>query len=180
MDLLGRLLTGHGRPLRSRVAAAIVLLYAQPLSRVVRPHHRRVIHAGEQVLLRLGEPPSPVPGAVADLLLDWVENRDNMNTATNRDSRWLFPGRRAGQPMHADALAALVNRLGVPTVAGRTSAIRQHVLEMRPSWQMPSATTRSLPPSWPLRREAPGAVTPPDTTTSHHRAGLHGELTTVK
>lgn len=139
-----------------------------------------VIHAGEQVLLRLGEPPSPVPGAVADLLLDWVENRDNMNTATNRDSRWLFPGRRAGQPMHADALAALVNRLGVPTVAGRTSAIRQHVLEMRPSWQMPSATTRSLPPSWPLRREAPGAVTPSDTTTSHHRAGLRGELTTVK
>lgn len=53
-----------------------------------------------------------------------------MNTATNRDSRWLFPGRRAGQPMHSDALAALVNGLGIPTVAGRASAIRQHVLEM--------------------------------------------------
>lgn len=53
-----------------------------------------------------------------------------MKTATNRDSRRLFPGRRAGRPMHSDALAALVNRLGVPTVAGRTSAIRQHVLEM--------------------------------------------------
>jgi hypothetical protein len=52
--------------------------------------------------------------------------RDNMNTATNRDSRWMFPGRRAGQPMHPDALAALVNGLGIPTVAGRASAIRQH------------------------------------------------------
>jgi hypothetical protein len=31
---------------------------------------------------------------------------------------------------HADALAALVNGLGVPTVAGRTSAIRLHLLEM--------------------------------------------------
>ena len=89
-----------------------------------------VIHDGNQVLLRLGEPPSPVPGPIADLLLNWIGNRDNMNTATNRNPRWLFPGRRAGQPMHPDALAALVNNLGIPTVAGRASAIRQHVLEM--------------------------------------------------
>jgi hypothetical protein len=130
VDLLGRLLTSHDLPLRSRVAAAIVLLYAQPVSRVVRLTIDDVLHDGDQVLLRLGEPPSPVPGPVADLLLSWIDNRDNMNTATNRDSRWLFPGRRAGQPMHPEALAALVNSLGVPTIAGRASAIRQHVLEM--------------------------------------------------
>lgn len=127
---LGRLLTGHDLPLRTRVAAAIVLLYAQPLSRVVRLTLDDVIHDGEQVLLRLGEPPSPVPGPIADLLLSWIGNRDNMNTATNRHSLWLFPGRRAGQPMHPDALAALVNNIGIPTVAGRASAIRRHVLEM--------------------------------------------------
>ena len=89
-----------------------------------------MIHDGDQVLLRLGEPPSPVPGPAADLLLSWIDKRDNMNTATNRNSRWLFPGRRAGQPMHSDALAALVDGLGIPTVAARASAIRQHVLEM--------------------------------------------------
>jgi hypothetical protein len=130
VDLLGRLLTDHSLPLRPRVAAAIVLLYAQPLSRVVRLTLDDVIHDDDQVLLRLGQPPSPVPGPVATLLLSWIQNRDNMNTATNRDSRWLFPGRRAGQPMHSDSLAALVNGLGIPTVAGRASAIRQHVLEM--------------------------------------------------
>jgi hypothetical protein len=59
-----------------------------------------------------------------------VHYRDNLNTATNRGSRWLFPGRRAGQPMHPDALAAEVNTLGIPTVAARAAAIRQHVLEM--------------------------------------------------
>ena len=32
--------------------------------------------------------------------------------------------------MHSDALAALAGDLGIPTVAGRASAIRQHVLEM--------------------------------------------------
>ena len=53
-----------------------------------------------------------------------------MNTATNPNSRWLFPGRRAGQPLNADRLGALINELGIPTTAGRSAAIRQHVLEM--------------------------------------------------
>ena len=58
-----------------------------------------MIRDGDQVLLRPGEPPAPVLGPAADLLLSWIGNRDNMNTATNRNSPWLFPGRRAGQPM---------------------------------------------------------------------------------
>lgn len=128
--LLGRVLTDADQPLRSQVAAAIVLLYAQPLSRIVRLTIDDVIHDCDQVFLRLGEPPSPVPAPLADLLLGWIANRSNMNTATNRDSRWLFPGRRAGQPMSSAALAALVNDLGIPTAAGRACAIRQHVLEM--------------------------------------------------
>jgi hypothetical protein len=51
-------------------------------------------------------------------------------TATNPHSRWLFPGRRAGQPMHSESLAALINHLGVPTTTARTAAIHQHLLEM--------------------------------------------------
>jgi len=65
--------------------------------------------------------------AFAQLLLAWINQRDNVNTATNPDSRWLFPGRRAGQPMHPESLAALVNKLSVPA---RTAAIHQHLLEM--------------------------------------------------
>lgn len=130
LELLGQLLTDDRQPLRSRVAALIVLLYAQPCSRVVRLTIDDVIQNGDRVLLRLGEPPSPVPSPFAELLLTWADNRDNMNTATNRDSRWLFPGRRAGQPLHPHALADLINDLGVPTTAGRAAAIRQHVLEM--------------------------------------------------
>jgi hypothetical protein len=130
MALLGQLLTGQDLPLRSRVAGVIVLLYAQPVSRIVRLSIDDVIPDGDQVLLRLGEPPSPVPTPFAQLLLTWISERDNMNTATNPNSRWLFPGRRAGQPMHPASLAALINRLGVPTSTGRTAAIHQHVMEM--------------------------------------------------
>ena len=130
VDLIGRLLTETDQPLRSRVAATIVLLYAQPVSRIVRLTTDDVIHEGDQILLRVGEPPSPVPGPVAELLLTWIGQRTNMNTATNRDSRWLFPGRRAGQPMHPATLSALITALGVPNVAGRVAAMHQHVLEM--------------------------------------------------
>ncbi|MFB7116175.1 hypothetical protein [Streptomyces sp. NPDC056190] len=53
-----------------------------------------------------------------------------MNTATNRDSRWLFPGRRAGQPLNPNSLSGLLNDRAIPTTAARTAAIRQQVLEM--------------------------------------------------
>ncbi|MCA1693939.1 MAG: site-specific integrase, partial [Actinobacteria bacterium] len=130
MTLLGHLLAGHELPLRSRVAGVIVLLYAQRVSRIVRLTVDDVIRDGDQVLLRLGEPPSPVPDPFAELLLAWISQRDNMNTATNPESHWLFPGRRAKQPMHPETLARLVNKLGVPTRTARTAAIHQHVLDM--------------------------------------------------
>jgi len=127
---LGRVLAGHDLPLRPRVAAAILLLYAQPVSRIVRIATGDVVRDGGEVLLRIGDPPSPVPEPVAGLLLRWIDSRGNMNTATNRNSPWLFPGRRADQPMNADSLSAQVNGIGVPTIGGRTAAIRKHVLDM--------------------------------------------------
>ena len=127
---LGRILSGQDLPLQARAAAAIVLLYAQPLSRVVRLTLDDVVRDGGQALLRLGEPPAPVPGPAAAILLGWAGSRRNMNTAANRNSPWLFPGRMAGQPMNPNALATLMRDIGIPPTAGRTSAIRQHVMEM--------------------------------------------------
>ncbi|WP_208024309.1 hypothetical protein [Amycolatopsis pithecellobii] len=66
------MLVGHDLPLRSRAAGVIVLLYAQPLSRIVRLTVDDLGRDGDQVLLRLGEPPSPVPAPVAELLLAWI------------------------------------------------------------------------------------------------------------
>ncbi|MER8197528.1 hypothetical protein ABTY00_26660 [Streptomyces microflavus] len=116
--------------MRLRVAGVIVVLYTQPVSRIVRLSIDDVIRDGETVLLRLGEPASPVPDPVAALLLEHIANRDNMNTATNSASPWLFPGRRAGQPACPDHLSALLNEVGVPTAAARGAAIRQQLLEL--------------------------------------------------
>lgn len=130
VELLGHILTDTAAPLRSRVAAGLVLLYAQPVSRIVRLTLDEIVHDEDQVLLRLGNPASPVPQPFATLLLDYAADRANMHTATNPGSRWLFPGRRANQPLRPEHLAKLVHQLGVPTVAGRGAAIRQHVLDM--------------------------------------------------
>lgn len=130
LDVLGRLLTDQDIPKNLRVAGVIVLLYAQPITRIVRLTVDDVVHDGEAVLLRLGEPASPVPEPAASLLLECIADRDHMNTATNQASRWLFPGRRSGQPFRPDHLSALLNEIGVPVAAARGAAIRQQLLEM--------------------------------------------------
>lgn len=53
-----------------------------------------------------------------------------MNTATNQASRWLFSGRRAGQPARPDHLSALLREIGIPVAAARGAAIRQKLLEL--------------------------------------------------
>ena len=58
-----------------------------------------------------------------------MDNRDNMNTATNRHSRWLFPAAAPGNRCPPTP-RALVGNLGLPATAGRACAIRQHVMEM--------------------------------------------------
>jgi hypothetical protein len=128
--LLGKVLTSEDAPLRSRAAAAILLLYAQPLSRITRLTIDDIVRDGDQVLLRLGKPTITGSRARRRAAARVPRQRSNMATATNRASRWLFPGRCAGQPLRSDTLSALVHKIGVPATAGRAAAIRQHVLDL--------------------------------------------------
>ena len=52
-----------------------------------------------------------------------------MNTASNPDSRWLFPGGRAEQPLTPGALRQRFQALGLPTIPARTAALSQLVLQ---------------------------------------------------
>lgn len=83
LSLLRTILDDDRAPLRSRVAACLLLLYAQPASRIVRLTTDDIQQEGDQVLLRLGEPPVPVPEPFAVLLLQLAAQRDNMNSAAN-------------------------------------------------------------------------------------------------
>ena len=129
LTLLRGVLTGNDLPLRTRVAACLVLLYAQPVSRLIRLTIDDVLHDDGQTLLRLGNPPSPVPQPVATLLSQLTSNRANMNTAANPAARWLFPGGRPGQPLTPGALLPSLRHLGIPATQARTAAFRELVLQ---------------------------------------------------
>jgi integrase len=129
LDLLQRLLDGEDADLLTRVAAILMLLYAQPLTRIVSLTLDDVAHEDGQVSIRLGDPPAPVPAPFAGLLLRHMGQRLNLTTATNADARWLFPGRRGGQPMTPDALERRLKLAGIPARGGRSAALRQLVLQ---------------------------------------------------
>jgi hypothetical protein len=112
-----------------RVVGLLILLYAQPLDRIARLTIDDVLADGEEVLLRLGDPPTPVPQPFADVLTRYVVNRSNQTTATNPNSRLLFPGRRAGQPLHTTSLRLRLRTLGIPNMSSRTAAIRALLLQ---------------------------------------------------
>lgn len=129
LELLRRVLDESTGPLRSRAAACLMLLFAQPASRIVLLTTDDISQdTDSQVLIHLGDPPTPVPEPFADLLLQARDQRTNMNTS-NRNAIWLFPGRRAGRPMHPHSLADLIRDIGIPGTAVRTSALRQLVLQ---------------------------------------------------
>lgn len=143
-----------------------MLLYAQPASRIVRLTVDDVIRADDgQVLIRPGDPPTPAPEPLATLLLQAAARRDNMNTATTPDARWLFPGRQAGQPLNPATLGALIAIWACPPLppAPQPCATSSSKPPRRSSSRR-SASTRS-PCTGPLPRPAaPGAATPPAIT----------------
>ncbi|MFD3734457.1 hypothetical protein [Streptomyces sp. NPDC058632] len=129
LAILRRTLNDDSLSLRARVAAALVLLYAQPVTRIVRLTVNDVIDDGATVTVRLGDPPSPLPEPVADLMRAYVQSRQHLPYASSRSSQWLFPGRQPGQPMNPVSLQVHLRKIGVPPQRGRTSAIRQLVLQ---------------------------------------------------
>ncbi len=130
LALIRSMLTDPTTELSTRVAALLLLLFAQPVSTLLRlTIHDLVEHDDGQLLLRLGNPPTPVPEPFAALLRQLRAARPNMNTAANPDSPWLFPGGRAGEPLNPSTIRHRFQALQIPTTQARTAAFRQLVLQ---------------------------------------------------
>ncbi|GAA2275685.1 hypothetical protein GCM10010149_18150 [Nonomuraea roseoviolacea subsp. roseoviolacea] len=120
LTLIRKALGDESIPDRDRVIALLVLLYAQPISRILRLTLDDITRHDGQVLLRLGEAPSPVPEPFAELLLGHMLARPDTATATNQDSQWLFPGRRGGQPLDPTTIRSRLSKLGIRAGPGRS------------------------------------------------------------
>jgi len=133
IELIRRIHHDTDMDLVDRVTALLVLLYAQSLDRVTRLTIEDITVVDGQMLIALGDPPAPVPAPFDALITRYMAARPNLTTATNRDSRWLFPGRRAGQSLHPTTIRLRFQRLGIPNLNGRTRAFPQLLLQAPPS-----------------------------------------------
>jgi hypothetical protein len=133
LELIRRLHSDAGLDSTERVIGLLILLYAQSLSRITRLTIDDITIADGQMLIRLGDPSAPVPAPFDQIISDYLLTRPNLTTATNRDSRWLFPGRRAGQPLHPTSIRSRLQRLDIPNLTGRSRALREMLLQAPPS-----------------------------------------------
>jgi hypothetical protein len=134
VEILQRVVAGEGMDLTERVIAALILLYAQPLSRIVRLTVDDV-HTDSlgRLSLRLGDPPAPIPAPFDTIVGSHLDARQNLDTATNPNSTWLFPGRRAGQPLHPTSIRLRLTTLGIPNMPSRSRALREMLLQAPPA-----------------------------------------------
>ncbi|TQM11132.1 hypothetical protein [Pseudonocardia kunmingensis] len=127
LDLLRHFVPDHDHagPLRMRVAACLLLLYAQPVTRIMTlTVDDFVIEDDGSMVLQLGNPPAPVPEPFATLVMRLLAQRPDDAT-----SRWLFPGRRPGQPLNYVSLSQGLRDIGVPLRLARVAALRQLALQ---------------------------------------------------
>ena len=127
--LLARLLADGTLDLDVRVAGCLVLLLAQPPTRIVELTVERIEARDEEVWIRLDRHPLPLPTPVARLVVELSAARRNMMTAGHPNSPWLFPGQAPGQHLGAKQLTARLARVGVRSPA-RHAALDALVAEV--------------------------------------------------
>jgi hypothetical protein len=124
--MLERLLNDEGLDLRDRVAGCLVLLYAQPLTRLLalRVEHVRVVgDHGERIFLRLGGDAVEVPPKLGGLIAELLARRASPCALSLPPSPWLFPGLKPGQALSGVRLKVRLNKLGIPPRAGQRRAL---------------------------------------------------------
>jgi hypothetical protein len=113
VKLLQRIAAGVDMDLTERVIGTLILLYAQPLSRIVRLTVDDILTDPQgRVLIRLRDPPAPIPSPFDDIVRSHLRSRHNLDTATNPNSTWLFSGRRADPPLHPTSIRLRLTTLG--------------------------------------------------------------------
>ena len=169
LEGLRRCLTGEPDTLAYRVAAVIVLLYAQPLVRIVRLRREQVALTPTGVALELGDEAADVPKPLVELLRQHLAQLPHART-TNATNPWLFPGVRAGQHLHPDTLAGRLRNIGID-IGTRNAVLRELVERVPP----PIAASQLGYSNAVMHRHAERAAQPHE----HYAALLRAEVAPV-
>lgn len=124
LRLIGTLLADDTLDLRDRVAGCLLLVFAQPVTRLARLTVEDVDDRARPVRLRLGADPLELPEPLGTLVTELKQRRPGLAT-TGADDRhgWLFPGLRLDAPLHPEHLRRRLRTLGIPARPGRAAAL---------------------------------------------------------
>lgn len=108
--------------LSTRIAALINLLWATPLTRIVRltTEHIQTHPTGMEILL--GITPTQIPEPLTEMFWTHLSDRTNQHT-TNTHTNWLFPGYRAGQHLTVPTLQQRLRTLGLEPQRTRNATL---------------------------------------------------------
>ncbi len=126
--IVARLLHEDTLELTDRVAGCLVLLYAQPLSRITIITRDQIPrHDNGSLTLRFGTDPATIPEPLAGLIRNLLDTgRPYTGIGCPADTPWLFPGLNPGQPLSAARLGVRLAKVGIDR-----SAPRKRVHSMR-------------------------------------------------
>ncbi|MGO9320247.1 MAG: hypothetical protein ACLQBY_05535 [Solirubrobacteraceae bacterium] len=127
LQLLSHLLNDESLDLRDRVAGCLVLLFAQPISRLVLLSTNDVQDRQRRVFISLGREPLQLPEPLATLTQQLKEHPRGLATtaAPNTSSTWLFPGLRLDSNISEEQMRRRLKKLGITSRAARTAAVLQ-------------------------------------------------------
>ena len=108
------LLSGEPDTFAYRVAGILLLLYAQPLTKIAALQTTAVVSVDGDTRILLGQEPIPLPQPFADMLHRHLATRPNLRTAGGvAVSPWLFPGVRPGRHLTAQRIMKRLRSLGI-------------------------------------------------------------------
>ena len=121
LRIVHRLLDDDRVELRDRVGGLLVLLLAQPVSRLLQLTAEHIEHDSDPVTLRLGRHPLELPAPVGELVAQLAQQA--AERAAQAQTPWLFPGRRHDAPLTPSQLRLRLRRLDIAVLPARTSAL---------------------------------------------------------
>jgi hypothetical protein len=123
--LARRLLHDDAIPVAHRVAAVLVVLFAQTPARIATLTLDAVTTTDDTVTVDLRRSPIEVPEPLARMLRQHLASRAGLGRVTTADpGPWLFPGRHPHKPAQVHTIQRWVHACGVtPVQAHRASAL---------------------------------------------------------
>jgi hypothetical protein len=131
LSWLKELLTGDSESLPYRVAGVLLLLYAQPLTKIAALQTTGIVQTDGETRIALGIEPIPVPEPFASQLNHHRHNRPNLRTAGGAiGTPWLFPSVRPGRHLEPQAIMHRLRLLGINLLGSRNTALQELVSEI--------------------------------------------------